>query len=156
LPFPRYRTSAPRARISKPLGPLQTFQRADFSTFAAVSPPTTPQPWEKFTDPSPVPERSSLRPLRYGLPRLLRMRFCHELRILSILACYRSSPRRSPRPPRAVPRRESCMHFLRPAELELLCAFATCTDSFSYSYTRRFVNVTMTGGKRKMNPNPGS
>ncbi|KAJ5084139.1 40S ribosomal protein S30, partial [Penicillium alfredii] len=23
-------------------------------------------------------------------------------------------------------------------------------------YTRRFVNVTMTGGKRKMNPNPGS
>ncbi|KAJ5872530.1 uncharacterized protein N7529_004883, partial [Penicillium soppii] len=22
-------------------------------------------------------------------------------------------------------------------------------------YTRRFVNVTMTGGKRKMNPNPG-
>ncbi|TGZ84600.1 ribosomal protein S30 [Ascodesmis nigricans] len=24
------------------------------------------------------------------------------------------------------------------------------------TYTRRFVNVTMTGGKRKMNPNPGS
>ncbi|KAJ5888683.1 hypothetical protein N7495_008724 [Penicillium taxi] len=23
-------------------------------------------------------------------------------------------------------------------------------------YTRRFVNVTMTGGKRKMNPNPGA
>ncbi|KAI1343409.1 ribosomal protein S30 [Xylariaceae sp. FL0016] len=23
-------------------------------------------------------------------------------------------------------------------------------------YTRRFVNVTLTGGKRKMNPNPGS
>ncbi|CAL5875168.1 uncharacterized protein PFLUO_LOCUS9472 [Penicillium psychrofluorescens] len=23
-------------------------------------------------------------------------------------------------------------------------------------YTRRFVNVTMTGGKRKMNPNPGT
>jgi small subunit ribosomal protein S30e len=23
-------------------------------------------------------------------------------------------------------------------------------------YTRRFVNVTMTGGKRKMNPNPGN
>ncbi|KAF7590128.1 hypothetical protein BBP40_003241 [Aspergillus hancockii] len=23
-------------------------------------------------------------------------------------------------------------------------------------YTRRFVNVTMTGGKRKMNPNPSS
>ncbi|EUC42506.1 hypothetical protein COCMIDRAFT_103343 [Bipolaris oryzae ATCC 44560] len=24
------------------------------------------------------------------------------------------------------------------------------------TYTRRFVNVTMTGGKRKMNPNPTS
>ncbi|KAF2668972.1 ribosomal protein S30 [Microthyrium microscopicum] len=23
-------------------------------------------------------------------------------------------------------------------------------------YTRRFVNVTLTGGKRKMNPNPGT
>ncbi|KPM43056.1 hypothetical protein AK830_g3580 [Neonectria ditissima] len=23
-------------------------------------------------------------------------------------------------------------------------------------YTRRFVNVTLTGGKRKMNPNPGA
>ena len=23
-------------------------------------------------------------------------------------------------------------------------------------YTRRFVNITLTGGKRKMNPNPGS
>lgn len=25
-----------------------------------------------------------------------------------------------------------------------------------HKYTRRFVNVTLTGGKRKMNPNPGS
>ena len=24
------------------------------------------------------------------------------------------------------------------------------------SYTRRSINVTMTGGKRKMNPNPGA
>ncbi|EPE04654.1 40s ribosomal protein s30 [Ophiostoma piceae UAMH 11346] len=24
------------------------------------------------------------------------------------------------------------------------------------TYTRRFVNVTLTGGKRKMNPNPGA
>ncbi|KAK4214076.1 ribosomal protein S30, partial [Rhypophila decipiens] len=24
------------------------------------------------------------------------------------------------------------------------------------TYTRRFVNVTLTGGKRKMNPNPGT
>merc|ERR1712230_286060 len=74
-----------------------------------------PQSWVKFTDPSPVPARSSLRHQRSSLKR------------------RRSNPRVEPQEKKKQPKGRAKKRI---------------------TYTRRFVNVTMTGGKRKMNPNP--
>lgn len=68
----------------------------------------------------------------------------------SKMAC-RSSRKRSQRRPRAGPRRESCL-FSRPRIRRARVWLTVGTTR----YTRRFVNITMTGGKRKMNPNPGT
>jgi Fe-S cluster assembly ATPase SufC len=46
----------------------------------------------------------------------------------------------------------SALHESTTQKMIRASANARCDNS----YTRRFVNVTLTGGKRKMNPNPGS
>ena len=102
------------------------------------SPSKQPQSWVKFTAPSPVLEKSSLRHQRYVSPHpILYVRCCLPMRRSMITApqnlrrmatnirCLQVEPQEKKKTPKGRAKKR-------------------------ITYTRRFVNVTMTGGKRKV------
>ncbi|KAG9533784.1 hypothetical protein KCU93_g167, partial [Aureobasidium melanogenum] len=120
---------------------VRHLQATYIQPFKSSNNPHKSTTWVRSTVPSLVPVRSSRRLPRYESPSSLRYTF------------------RQP-PPTAIispdPRNSVLIQVRYQVEPQEKKKTPKGRAKKRITYTRRFVNVTMTGGKRKMNPNPTS